>query len=155
MYPELRFACFGSITSIWFIGTDHVPVEQTSSNNGSEAVYPEFRVWRGGRTVRVPQTQFNRLRGSVRNTISPSSSASLHANISSTNMTLYEYRLEDPMQFKPGDVLGFNQTQHSPLVVRSLSGGGVRNYKFVTEFRRYVYSPSLGLEREPLLALEG
>ena len=86
VYPELRFKCFGSITSIWFIGTDHVPVE-TSSNNGSGTVYPEFRVWRGGRTVQVPQTQFNQLRGSVRNIISPSSSASLHANISGANMT--------------------------------------------------------------------
>ena len=151
MFPDLRFTCSGDITSIWFIAT-----ESNADIDENEAVYPEFRVWRSSRIVPVRSTQLTRYLGAVRDSRTPSSSgAGIHVNTTGDDLSLYEYKLEVPMHFEEGDVLGMSQTQFSPLIVRYLDGGGVRTYAFVGRFQSYIYAPDNGWDLEPLLALEG
>ena len=154
VFPELSFTCSGSITSIWFIASELDNDDSGDSGDGG-TIYPEFRLWEDGRVKKIQQMRAARYRGNIRDTRSPPSDGSgLHVDISDDDdISLYEYRLENPMHFEAGDVLGLEQYQ-SLLAVQSLSGGGVRNYVSFNSFN-YIYLPNLGLDTEPLIALEG
>ena len=151
VFPELRFTCSGNITSVWFIASEN----EDHWTGDVVAPYPEFQLWQRGRTRRFRVSFISRYRGEIKEFRSPPASGFVHMNISSSDMALYEYRLEDPMQFEAGDVLGMYQWQLSPLLVRYLNGGGVRNYVFSNEFGNYVYTPNGNWDLEPLLALNG
>ena len=149
VFPELHFKCSGSITSIWFIAT-----ENGNSSSDHNDTYPEFQLWQGNTTMRGPLTRYH---GAVKGSRSPVASRLL-VNVSRSDMALYEYRLEDPMHFQSGDVLGVNETEDSSLLVKYLSGGGAMNYLFqnsTANVSTFVHTPNSNLEFEPLLALEG
>ena len=149
VFPELHFKCSGSITSVWFIATVN-----ESSSSGHEDMYPEFQLWQRNTTMRGSPTHYH---GVVRDSRLPVASR-VHERVSRSDMALYEYRLEDPMHFELGDVLGLHQTQNSSLLVQYLNGGGVRNYIFqnsTANVSTFVYTPNSSPLLEPLLALEG
>ena len=149
VFPELRFKCSGSITSVWFIAT-----ENEGSSSYYEDRFPEFQLWQRKMTIGGPLTLYH---GALKDSRSPVSSR-VNVNISSSDMALYEYKLDEPMHFEVGDVLGVNQTQQSQLLVQYLNGGGVRSYIFqnsTANTSSFAYTPNSGLELEPLLALEG
>ena len=149
VYPDLRFTCSGSISSIWFVASER-------EGDSNPPVYAEFRLWRGSRIRQ--NSQISIYNGNVRDRRSPPSSGDgLHVDISGEDVMLYQYVLEDPLHFEEGDVFGINQDQESTLEILSLDGGGVRNYRLVSIRRRLAraYAPDGRFDLEPLVAIEG
>ena len=154
VYPSLRFTCSGSITSVWFVASE-------SEAQTSEPDYPEFVLWTNNRII-VIGSQVSLHRGSLKDRRSPpSSGAGLHVYSSSDDLSLYQYVLDDPMDFGEGDVFGIIQNSQSLLEIWSLDGGGVRNYIFAPVFRngvflfRRAYALDGRSDLEPLVAIEG
>ena len=153
VYPDLQFTCSGNITSIWFIASGRDPPVV------GDADYLEFQLWRNNRLARI-QIVSVLIDGDLSERISPpSSGAGLHVNSNYDDLSLYQFVLEEPVQFERGDILGISQTSQSPLELWTLSGGGVRNYRWLLLFQRLfarAYTPNVaGLNREPMVAIEG
>lgn len=145
VFPDLRFNCTGSITSVWFIASEN----ESGFSASARVNYPEFRLWtRGNISTGIGLSSYQ---GAVKYSRSPPlSRMGLHVHVNGSDMALYEYRLEEPMPFETDDVLGI-RLQRSLLQINYLKGGGVRNYLF----RRRIYTYFPGSDWEPLLALEG
>ena len=148
IFPDLRFICPGTITTVWFIAR--------SRDTNTRIEYPEFQLWYRGSITNETlfDTLWNRYKGRIKEKRSPAADgSSLSIKVNSSVAILYEYRLEEPMQFEAGDILGMKHPSRSPLLVQYLNGGRVRNFQWF--FQKFLYGPSVGLDREPLISLGG
>ena len=144
VFPDLRFNCTGSITSVWFIAT-----ENESFSASARVNYPEFQLWTKGNIS--TGRGLSSYHGDIKYSRSPPPSRmGLHMHVNGSGMALYEYRLEEPMPFETDDILGV-WLRRSLLQINYLKGGGVRNYSF----KRHIYTYFPSSDWEPLLALEG
>ena len=143
VFKDLSFTCSGTVTSLWFLAAE--------SNRGGASSYPEFQLWRGGRFDNKLLGEPWWYRGREYESRRASHASAIAKITNGSSVSLYQYTLSEPLEFREGDVFGMRHAADSSLVVQYQNGGGIPNFFRSVNSSTFQYANL----RYPLISLGG